>query len=158
MATLFWYVLRLMMQLNSRRWGYTERRNMSVAPAPISSTDIGVVRKLEDAIGTVVRGKPEAIRAAVVALARPRPPADRGHPGVGKTTLARALGRVARRAFPAASSSHQRSPCRRTSSASRILRGGTQARAKRGGPFEGFQKSGPGGGAGDFFPAKPVFV
>ena len=64
---------------------------MSVAPAPISSTDIGAVRKLEDAIGTVVRGKPEAIRAAVVALLA------RGHlliediPGVGKTTLARAL-------------------------------------------------------------------
>jgi MoxR-like ATPase len=61
------------------------------APAPISSTDIGAVRKLEDAIGTVVRGKPEAIRAAVVALL------SRGHlliediPGVGKTTLARAL-------------------------------------------------------------------
>jgi MoxR-like ATPase len=62
-----------------------------VAPAPISSTDIGAVRKLEDAIATVVRGKPEAIRAAVVTLL------SRGHlliediPGVGKTTLARAL-------------------------------------------------------------------
>ena len=61
------------------------------APAPISSTDIGAVRKLEDAIATVVRGKPEAIRASVVALL------SRGHlliediPGVGKTTLARAL-------------------------------------------------------------------
>jgi len=61
------------------------------APAPLSSTDIGAVRKLEDAIGTVVRGKPEAIRAAVVSLLA------RGHlliediPGVGKTTLARAL-------------------------------------------------------------------
>ncbi len=66
---------------------------MSAAPvpAPISSTDIGAVRKLEDAIATVVRGKPEAIRAAVVTLL------SRGHlliediPGVGKTTLARAL-------------------------------------------------------------------
>jgi MoxR-like ATPase len=63
----------------------------AVAPAPISSTDIGAVRKLEDAIASVVRGKPEAIRAAVVALL------SRGHlliediPGVGKTTLARAL-------------------------------------------------------------------
>jgi hypothetical protein len=38
------------------------------APAPISSTDIGAVRKLEDAIGTVMRVKPEAIRAAVVTL------------------------------------------------------------------------------------------
>src|ERR1700710_293125 len=62
-----------------------------LAPAPLSSTDIGAVRKLEDAIGTVVRGKPEAIRASVVTLLA------RGHlliediPGVGKTTLARAL-------------------------------------------------------------------
>jgi len=64
------------------------------APAPLSSTNIGAigaVQALEDAIGTVVRGKPEAIRAAVVALLA------RGHlliediPGVGKTTLARAL-------------------------------------------------------------------
>jgi MoxR-like ATPase len=61
------------------------------APAALSSTDIGAVRKLEDAIGAVVRGKPEAIRAAVVSLLA------RGHlliediPGVGKTTLARAL-------------------------------------------------------------------
>src|SRR5687767_6773967 len=62
-----------------------------VAPAPLSSTDIGAVRRLEDTIGTVIRGKPEAIRAAVVTLR------SRGHllivdiPGVGKTTLARAL-------------------------------------------------------------------
>jgi len=62
-----------------------------VAPAPFSSTDIGAVRKLEDSIATVVRGKPEAIRAAVITLL------SRGHlliediPGVGKTTLARAL-------------------------------------------------------------------
>src|SRR5690242_8956025 len=60
-------------------------------PAPLSSTDIGAVRRLEDAIATVIRGKPEAIRAAVIALL------SRGHlliediPGVGKTTLARAL-------------------------------------------------------------------
>jgi MoxR-like ATPase len=61
------------------------------APAPLSSTDIGAVRRLEDAIATVIRGKPEAIRSAVVSLLA------RGHlliediPGVGKTTLARAL-------------------------------------------------------------------
>jgi MoxR-like ATPase len=62
-----------------------------VAPAPLSSTDIGAVRQLEDAIASVIRGKPDAIRAAVIALL------SRGHlliediPGVGKTTLARAL-------------------------------------------------------------------
>src|SRR3954470_5945444 len=62
-----------------------------VLPAPLSSTDIGAVRKLEDAVATVVKGKPEAIRASVVTLLA------RGHlliediPGVGKTTLARAL-------------------------------------------------------------------
>jgi MoxR-like ATPase len=61
------------------------------SPAPLSSTDIGAVRKLEDAIATVVRGKPEAIRASIITLLA------RGHlliediPGVGKTTLARAL-------------------------------------------------------------------
>src|SRR6476660_8454219 len=61
------------------------------APAPLTSTDIGLVRRLEDAIASVIRGKPEAIRAAVVTLLA------RGHlliediPGVGKTTLARAL-------------------------------------------------------------------
>ena len=61
------------------------------APAPLSSTDIGAVRRLEDGIASVIRGKPAAIRAAVVALL------SRGHlliediPGVGKTTLARAL-------------------------------------------------------------------
>ena len=38
------------------------------APAPLSSTDIGAVRKLEDAIAAVMRGKPEAIRAAIIAL------------------------------------------------------------------------------------------
>lgn len=63
----------------------------ATAPAPISATDIGAVRKLEVAVASVVRGKPEAIRAAIVALLA------RGHlliediPGVGKTTLARAL-------------------------------------------------------------------
>jgi MoxR-like ATPase len=63
----------------------------ALGPAPLSSTDIGAVRKLEDAVATVVRGKPEAIRAAVITLL------SRGHlliediPGVGKTTLARAL-------------------------------------------------------------------
>ena len=62
-----------------------------VAPAPLSSTDIGAVRRLEDAIATVIRGKPEAIRASIITLL------SRGHlliediPGVGKTTLARAL-------------------------------------------------------------------
>ncbi|MBV8760757.1 MAG: MoxR family ATPase [Deltaproteobacteria bacterium] len=61
------------------------------APAPLSQTDIGAVRRLEDAIAGVIRGKPEAIRAAVVTLL------SRGHlliediPGVGKTTLARTL-------------------------------------------------------------------
>jgi len=62
-----------------------------VAPAPLSSTDIGAVRQLEDAVASVIRGKPEAIRAAIITLL------SRGHlliediPGVGKTTLARAI-------------------------------------------------------------------
>jgi MoxR-like ATPase len=63
------------------------------APVPVSPTarGLGAVRELEDAIATVIRGKPDAIRAALVALLA------RGHlliediPGVGKTTLARTL-------------------------------------------------------------------
>jgi MoxR-like ATPase len=53
--------------------------------------ELGAVRRLEAAVAQVVRGKPEAIRAAVITLLA------RGHllvediPGVGKTTLARAL-------------------------------------------------------------------
>ena len=48
--------------------GYNEANVCRGAPAPLSSTDIGAVRRLEDAIATVIRGKPEAIRAAVVTL------------------------------------------------------------------------------------------
>jgi MoxR-like ATPase len=70
---------------------YLSDMSVATAPAPISTTDIGAVRRLEDAIATVIHGKQEAIRAAVVSLL------SRGHvliediPGVGKTTLARAL-------------------------------------------------------------------
>jgi MoxR-like ATPase len=66
-------------------------RSSSPALDPASAGELGAVRRLEEAIATVVRGKPEAIRAAVVTLLA------RGHllvediPGVGKTTLARAL-------------------------------------------------------------------
>ena len=51
------------------------------------------IRRLEENIARVVRGKPEAIRLAVLAVLA------RGHvliedvPGVGKTTLAQALAR-----------------------------------------------------------------
>src|SRR5207249_3735313 len=51
------------------------------------------LRRLADNVGRIILGKPEAIRLAVTALAA------RGHllvedvPGVGKTTLARALAR-----------------------------------------------------------------
>jgi MoxR-like ATPase len=63
------------------------------APAqPASLRDLqAAVHQLEAAVATVVRGKPEAIRLAVITLLA------RGHlliediPGVGKTTLARAL-------------------------------------------------------------------
>jgi MoxR-like ATPase len=66
---------------------------MSVRPlaAAPSSIDLEAIRRLETAVASVVRGKPEAIRSAVIALLA------RGHllvedvPGVGKTTLARAL-------------------------------------------------------------------
>jgi MoxR-like ATPase len=67
---------------------------VAVAPVPIDSataTLLAAVRRLEAQIGAVVRGKPGVIRLAVTTLLA------RGHlliediPGVGKTTLARAL-------------------------------------------------------------------
>ena len=68
---------------------------MAEAARPITvATDTTSIRRLESAIGTVVRGQSEAIRLAVVALLA------KGHvliedvPGVGKTTLAKALARA----------------------------------------------------------------
>jgi MoxR-like ATPase len=70
-------------------------RPMAAVGAPAKPADLrdllASVRRLEDAVATVVRGKPEAIRLATITLLA------RGHlliediPGVGKTTLARAL-------------------------------------------------------------------
>lgn len=64
------------------------------APSPVSAADVAAaIRRLEDNVGRVVRGKAEVIRLATVCLLA------RGHmlvqdvPGVGKTTLAQALAR-----------------------------------------------------------------
>lgn len=64
---------------------------LAPAPAPLSSTDIGAVRRVEDAMATVIRGKPEAIRAAMIALLTGGHLLIEDVPGVGKTTLARTL-------------------------------------------------------------------
>ena len=70
---------------------------MATAAAPARTTDPDVralcaaARRIEDNVASVLRGKPEAVRLAVATLLA------RGHlliediPGVGKTTLARAL-------------------------------------------------------------------
>jgi len=64
------------------------------APTPrASAVGLDAIHRLESAVASVVRGKSEAIRFAVVAILA------RGHvliedvPGVGKTTLAQALAR-----------------------------------------------------------------
>jgi MoxR-like ATPase len=51
----------------------------------------GPVRRLEDNVGRVLRGKPEAIRLAVVSLLAGGHLLIEDVPGVGKTTLAQAL-------------------------------------------------------------------
>jgi MoxR-like ATPase len=67
---------------------------MTPAAAPARSPSgeaLGALRAVENAVATVIRGKPEAIRLALTSLLA------RGHlliediPGVGKTSLARAL-------------------------------------------------------------------
>jgi MoxR-like ATPase len=63
----------------------------AAAPAPVVPPTAVALRQIEASVGRVIRGKPEAIRLALTALLA------RGHlliediPGVGKTTLARAL-------------------------------------------------------------------
>src|SRR6516164_10055995 len=66
----------------------------ATAVAPPAGLSPGILRKLSDletALGSAIRGKPEAVRLSVVCLLA------RGHlliedvPGVGKTTLAQAL-------------------------------------------------------------------
>src|SRR5215471_554877 len=64
-----------------------------VAPSrPVGIPDaLGALRRVEEAVGRVIRGKEDAVRYALTTLLA------RGHlliedvPGVGKTTLARAL-------------------------------------------------------------------
>ncbi len=64
----------------------------AVAAAPTHADELRTaLRKLETAVGTVVRGKPEAIRSAVIALLAGGHILIEDVPGVGKTTLARSL-------------------------------------------------------------------
>jgi MoxR-like ATPase len=66
---------------------------LAVPSRPTSQEAIGALLRVEDSVARVIRGKPEAIRLAVTTLLA------RGHlliedvPGVGKTTLGRALAR-----------------------------------------------------------------
>ena len=66
---------------------------LAARPRPSAPEAVAALHRLEDNVARVIRGKPEAIRLAVTTLLA------RGHlliedvPGVGKTTLARALAR-----------------------------------------------------------------
>jgi MoxR-like ATPase len=53
----------------------------------------GAIRRLEDSVGRVLRGKPEVIRLAVVSLIAAGHVLIEDVPGVGKTSLAHALAR-----------------------------------------------------------------
>ena len=64
----------------------------------------GPIRRLEDNVGRVLRGKPEVIRLAVVSLRRRRPRADRGRPR-RRQDHARARAGALARARPSSASS-----------------------------------------------------
>src|SRR5262245_12278763 len=67
--------------------------NLVAQPRPQAIEAMAALRRIEDSVARVIHGKPEAIRLALTTLLA------RGHlliedvPGVGKTTLARALAR-----------------------------------------------------------------
>jgi MoxR-like ATPase len=71
----------------------------SAEPRPSPAAAAATVARLERSVARVIRGKPEAIRLAVISLL------GQGHvliedvPGVGKTTLAQALARSVGLAF-----------------------------------------------------------
>ncbi len=67
--------------------------------ATTATTAVEQVRRLEDQVATVVRGKREVIRLAVIALLAEGHLLVEDVPGVGKTTLAQALARSLGLAF-----------------------------------------------------------
>ncbi len=71
----------------------------STLEAPAIAFAAAPIRRLEEQIGRVVRGKPEVIRLAVIALLAEGHVLVEDVPGVGKTTLAQALARSLGLAF-----------------------------------------------------------
>ncbi len=76
---------------------------MTMKPSAVEASAIAFaaapIRRLEEQIGRVVRGKPEVIRLAVIALLAEGHVLVEDVPGVGKTTLAQALARSLGLAF-----------------------------------------------------------
>ncbi len=63
-------------------------------PAAISERAVETVNRLQNAIETVIKGKPESVRLAIVTLIAGGHLLVEDVPGVGKTTLAHALARA----------------------------------------------------------------
>src|SRR5690606_7684907 len=81
----------------SRRFGagallYWLRMTPAAAPARAATSEaLDALREAERAVGSVIRGKPEAIRLAVPRLRARGQLTSEGIPGAGKTSRARAL-------------------------------------------------------------------
>ena len=71
-------------------------RNLeTISSEPVTSTNaVEQVERLQSAVETVIRGKPEAVRLAIVTLIAGGHLLVEDVPGVGKTTLAHALARA----------------------------------------------------------------
>jgi MoxR-like ATPase len=77
---------------------YTERAGESEqasdeTPRPAPGASLALIRELEAVMGNIIKGKPEAIRLALVALLAGGHLLIEDVPGTGKTTLAHALAR-----------------------------------------------------------------
>ncbi|HET9713277.1 MAG TPA: AAA family ATPase, partial [Pyrinomonadaceae bacterium] len=71
-------------------------RNLeTISSEPVTSTNaVEQIERLQSAVETVIKGKPEAVRLAIVTLIAGGHLLVEDVPGVGKTTLAHALARA----------------------------------------------------------------
>jgi MoxR-like ATPase len=84
-----------MKEIRCQRHSFMRRLETVKGHGPLVASDaIAKIERLQQAVETVIKGKPEAVRLAIVALIAGGHLLVEDVPGVGKTTLAHALARA----------------------------------------------------------------